>query len=130
MHACIVHNMRMLCRCVHVCFVHNMRILRWVVHVCSVHNMRVFDGACAGMQHAQYAHVRVFGWVCARIIMYVSCTIWACLGRCVHVCSVHNMRILRWVVHVCSMHNMRVHVCSAHIYIHILCACLDRWVHE
>ena len=71
----------------------------------------------------------MFGRVCACIIMYVACTIWACLGRCVHVCSVHNMRILRWVVHVCSMHNMRVHVCSAHIYIHILCACLDRWVH-
>ena len=70
-HACIVHNMRVLCRCLHVCFVHNMRILRWVVHVCSVHNMRVFDGACAGMQHAQYAHVRVVG----------------CLGGCVRVSS-------------------------------------------
>ena len=87
---CSMHNMRMLgwvgaciimyvacticvclCRCVHVCSVHNMRILRWVVHVCSVHNMRVFDGACAGMQHAQYAHVRVGG----------------CLGGCVHVSS-------------------------------------------
>ena len=56
--------------------------------------------------------------------MYVACTICACLGRCVHVCSVHNMR-----VHVCSMLNMCVHVCSAHIYIHILCVCLDRWVH-
>ena len=55
-YACIVHNMRMLCRCLHVMFR-------------SQHaNIKVGG---AGMQHAQYAHVRVVG----------------CLGGCVRVSS-------------------------------------------